>query len=563
MNIRKSLAILLILIPISIGPLQAQNSGFDGLKAEAVASVDSMQKLTQEIIDSLFSFSELGFQEFETQRYLTELLQDNGFDVELGISGIPSAWWASWGSGEPVIALGSDVDGIPRASQMPGVAYRQPMIEGAPGHGEGHNSGQAVNIVAALAVKEIMERENLPGTIVLWPGIAEELLGTKAWYARDGLFDGVDAVLFTHVGRNLGVSWGRARGTGLVSVEYLFDGEAAHGAGDPWEGRSALDAVELMNIAWNFRREHLHPLQRSHYVISNGGDQPNVVPSSASVWYFIREVTADGIRQNFATLQQIAEGAALMSDTSVTRRIVGAAYPRHFNRPIALAMDQNIQNVGLPQWSENDQQFAKALQTLMGSEDPQGLATELSGITPDLEEPVSGGSDDIGDVAWNVPTVTLRYPSNVSGLQGHHWSSAMAMATPIAHKGAVAGAKVIATTMLDLVQSDTLVNEAHSYFDDVQTADEEYQPFIGPEDPPAIEKNEDIMAEFRPLLQDLYYDPSRYDTSSRYYMSSHCYTPSRYFTSSHYYTPSRYYTPYRYYRNDRYELLQASFYSKP
>jgi len=512
MNIRKSLAILLILVTINIGPLQAQNSGFDGLKAEAVASVDSMQKLTQEIIDSLFSFSELGFQEFETQRYLTELLQDNGFDVELGIAGIPSAWWASWGSGEPVIALGSDVDGIPRASQMPGVAYRQPMIEGAPGHGEGHNSGQAVNIVAALAVKEIMERENLPGTIVLWPGIAEELLGTKAWYARDGLFEGVDAVLFTHVGRNLGVSWGRARGTGLVSVEYLFDGEAAHGAGDPWEGRSALDAVELMNIAWNFRREHLHPLQRSHYVISNGGDQPNVVPSSASVWYFIREVTADGILQNFATLQQIAEGAALMSDTSVTRRIVGAAYPRHFNRPIALAMDQNIQNVGLPQWSEDDQQFAKALQTLMGSEDPQGLATELSGITPDLEEPISGGSDDIGDVAWNVPTITLRYPSNVSGLQGHHWSSAMAMATPIAHKGAVAGAKVIATTMLDLVQSDTLVDEAHSYFDDVQTADEEYQPFIGPEDPPAIEKNEDIMAEFRPLLQDLYYDPSRYDT---------------------------------------------------
>ena len=148
----------------------------------------------------------------------------------------------------------------------------------------------------------------------------------------------------------------------------------------------------------------------------------------------------------------------------------------------------------------------------MGSEDPLGLATELSGITPDLEEPISGGSDDIGDVAWNVPTVTLRYPSNVSGLQGHHWSSAMAMATPIAHKGAVAGAKVIATTMLDLVQSDTLVDEAHSYFDDVQTADEEYQPFIGPEDPPAIEKNEDIMAEFRPLLQDLYYDPSRYDT---------------------------------------------------
>ena len=216
-----------------------------------------MRKTTQVIVDSLFSFSELGFQEFETQRYLAEILVENGFEVELGVAGIPSSWWATWGSGEPVIALGSDVDGIPRASQMPGVAYRQPMIEGAPGHGEGHNSGQAVNIVAALAVKEIMEREGLPGTIVLWPGIAEELLGTKAWYARDGLFQGVDAVLFTHVSNNLSVSWGSARGTGLVSVEYMFDGVAAHGAGDPWQGRSALDAVELMNVAWNFRREHL------------------------------------------------------------------------------------------------------------------------------------------------------------------------------------------------------------------------------------------------------------------------------------------------------------------
>ncbi len=511
MKIHRSL-LFSVALSLVASPMLAQEAGFSGLKADAVAAVDDRAKLTQEIVDTLFSFSELGFQEFETQRYLTELLVANGFEVELGVADIPSAWWASWGSGEPVIALGSDVDGIPRASQMPGVAYRQPMIEGAPGHGEGHNSGQAVNIVAALAVKELMERENLPGTIVLWPGIAEELLGTKAWYARDGLFEGVDAVLFTHVSNNLSVSWGPARGTGLVSVEYMFDGVAAHGAGDPWQGRSALDAVELMNIAWNFRREHLHPLQRSHYVISSGGDQPNVVPSYASVWYFIREITADNIRENFATLHQIAEGAAMMTDTGMSRRIVGAAYPRHFNRPIAVAMDANIQNVGLPTWSEDDQRFAKALQSLMGADEPQGLATELSGIGEPLENPVSGGSDDIGDVSWNVPTVTLRFPSNVRGLQGHHWSSAMAMATPIAHKGAVSGAKVIATTMLDLIQSPTLVDEAQSYFEDVQTAEEDYAPFIGPDDPPAIEKNADIMAQYKPLLEELYYDPNRYDS---------------------------------------------------
>jgi aminobenzoyl-glutamate utilization protein B len=502
-----------LLIALFSTSLVGQNtSQFSGLKADAAESVDSMSKMTQEIVDTLFSYSELGFQEFETQRYLTEILAENGFDIELGVSNIPSSWWASWGSGEPVIALGSDVDGIPRASQMPGVAYRQPMIEGAPGHGEGHNSGQAVNIVAALAVKEIMEREGLPGTIILWPGIAEELLATKAWYTRDGLFNGVDAVLFTHVSNNLSVSWGDARGTGLVSVEYLFDGVAAHGAGDPWKGRSALDAVEIMNVGWNFRREHLHPLQRSHYVISNGGDQPNVVPSYASVWYFIREITAENIRNNFATLQRVAEGAAIMTDTSVSRRIVGAAWPRHFNQPIAIAMDENIKAVGLPTWSEDDQRFAKALQTLMGSDDPQGLATNLSGIGEPTENPISGGSDDIGDISWSVPTVTLRYPANVRGLQGHHWSSAMAMATPIAHKGATTGAKVVAATMLDLVTNQSLIEDAHTYFAEVQTADVQYEPFIGPDDAPAIEKNAEIMAQFKPLLEELYYDPSRHET---------------------------------------------------
>jgi len=483
-----------------------------GLKAEAADKVDEMQKFTQEIVDSLFSFSELAFQEFETQRYLTEILQHNGFSVEQGVSGIPSAWWASWGSGGPVIALGSDVDGIPKASQTPGVAYRMPLIDGAPGHGEGHNSGQAVNITAALAVKEIMERENIAGTIVLWPGIAEELVATKAWFARDGRYADVDAVLFTHVDNNMAVAWGRPRGTGLVSVEYTFEGVAAHGAGDPWKGRSALDAVELMNVAWNFRREHLHPLQRSHYVIVDGGDQPNVVPSQATVWYFVREITAEGIRENFATLQRIAEGAAMMTDTGMSRRIVGAAYPRHFNKPIALAMDENIKAVGLPDWTEDDQAFARALQEYMQADEVNGLATVLEGISEPTEDPVSGGSDDIGDVSWNVPTVTLRFPSNVDGLQGHHWSSAMAMATPIAHKGATAGAKVVAATMLDLLQSKELRDDAWQYFREVQIVDEQYTPFISEDDAPAIEKNLETMARYKDRLKELYYDPQKYDT---------------------------------------------------
>jgi aminobenzoyl-glutamate utilization protein B len=482
------------------------------LQAEAVERINQNEKLTQEIIDSLFSFSELGFQEFETQRYLGELLERNGFDVKRGIAGIPSAWWASWGSGKPVIALGSDVDGIPKSSQMPGVVYRQPLIEGAPGHGEGHNSGQAVNIVAALAVKEILEREQLSGTVIIWPGIAEELLATKAWFARDGLYDNVDAVIFTHVSDSMAVGYGQAPGTGLVSVEYSFEGVAAHGAGGPWQGRSALDAVELMNIAWNFRREHLRPVQRSHYVITDGGDQPNVVPSAASVWYFIRELTAEKIRENFDTLHRTAEGAALMTDTSLSRRIIGAAYPRHFNKPIALAMHKNMRAIGMPEWSDDDQEFARAFQEFMEAEEITGLKTEIEDIEIPLDEPRSGGSDDIGDVSWNVPTVTLRYPSNIAGRQGHHWSSAIAMATPVAHKGAAAGAKVVAATLLDLVQNESLLEASWEYFREEQTANESYVPFISDEDLPAIEKNADVMAEFKERLRGLYYDPSEFDS---------------------------------------------------
>jgi aminobenzoyl-glutamate utilization protein B len=517
---RFSALLAFTLLPVAI-PAIAQDEAIEvegtppqlsGLQAEVAQSVGDKQKLTQEIVDSLFSFSELGFQEFETQRYLTEILEDNGFSIERGVSGIPSSWWATWGSGKPVIALGSDVDGIPKSSQMPGVTYRQPMIEGAPGHGEGHNSGQAVNITAALAVKEIMQRENLSGTIVLWPGIAEELVATKAWFARDGRYDDVDAVLFTHVDDEMNVSWGQATGTGLISVEYTFDGVAAHGAGDPWKGKSALDAVELMNIGWNFRREHLHPLQRSHYVIVDGGDQPNVVPSKATVWYFIREMTADNIRENFAKLQRIAEGAAMMTDTTVSRRIVGAAYPRHFNKPIALRMYDNMRAVGMPEWSEDDQAFAHAFQEFMEAEEVTGLRTELEPINEPLEIPESGGSDDIGDVSWNVPTVTMRFPSNIEGRTGHHWSSAMAMATPVAHKGATAGAKVLAATMLDLIQDESLVDDAWKYFREEQAPNETYVPFISDDDEPAIEKNIGIMSTYKERLEAFYYDPSKYDT---------------------------------------------------
>ena len=486
------------------------------LKNEVSRDIDGRRVLIQQMVDSLFSFSELGFQEFETQRYITGILEREGFEIELGVAGIPSGWVARWGSGSPVIALGSDVDGIPQASQMPGVAYRQPLIEGGPGHGEGHNSGQAVNVAAVLAVKDIMEREGIAGTLLIWPGIAEEQLGGKAHYVRAGVFDDVDVVLYSHVSSGLSTGWGDSRGNGLVSVEYLFEGESAHGAVDPWSGRSALDAVELMNIAWNYRREHLRIQQRSHYVITDGGDQPNVVPPTASVWYFFRETDYDNIVRMWRIGDAIAAGAAMMTDTAMQSRVLGAAWPQHMNRVVAETMFANIQRVGMPDWSDDDQRFARAVQRMLGVAE-RGLSTSVAETlggaerVPDSQRR-GGGSDDIGDISWVTPTASLRFPSNIGGGRGHNWNKAIAMATPIAHKGSTAGAKVQALTLLDLLLQPGLVDRARDYFENVQTRDREYTTLLRPEDEPAIWLNRDIMERFKPELEKLYYDPSRYDT---------------------------------------------------
>jgi aminobenzoyl-glutamate utilization protein B len=487
----------------------------DAMKKEAVAGVEGMRDFTQQMVDQVFSYGELGFQEFETQKYLTGILEKEGFTVERGVAGIPTAWTARWGTGKPVVALGSDVDCIPQASQKPGVAYRDPIIEGAPGHGEGHNSGVPLNITAALAVKRIMERDKLPGTIMLWPGIAEEQLGTKAYYVRDGMFKDVDIVLYTHVGSNLSTGWGDSGGNGLVSVEYTFEGETAHSAGAPWRGRSAMDAVELMNVAWNFRREHLRIQQRSHYVVTNGGDQPNVVPRNASVWYFLRETSYPEIKRMWETADKIAEGAAMMTDTEVASRVLGSAWPRHMNRTLAETMHANIASVGLPQWSEADLTLAKALQRELKVEET-GLATEIrplrGQVKIDDDEKRGGGSDDIGDISWTVPTVSLSYPANIQAGPGHNWANAIAMATPIAHKGVTAGAKVQALTVLDIMMRPEVATQAWEYFKNVQSKDVKYTPLIRAQDTPAIHLNKAIMDKYRPEMRKYYFDPTKHKT---------------------------------------------------
>ncbi len=325
----------------------AQQPDLNQLKREAVSEVDSMQAPTQQMVDEIFSYAELGFQEHNTSRYVTGILEKNGFVVQRGVAGIPTA---------------------------PGVAYHDPLVPGAPGHGEGHNSGQAVNVTAALS--------------------------------------------------SFVTSYGEGN-TGLVSVQYFFHGKAAHAAVAPWEGRSALEAVELMDVGWNFRREHLRLEQRSHYVISNGGDQPNVVPPEASVWYYFRELDYPHIKDLYELGNKMAQAASMMTDTSVTQRLVGSAWPRHFNKVIAEVEHRNIEAVGMPEWAEADQILARAVQKEVGAKET-GLKTKVEELRLPREN-MGGQSDDIGDISWNVPTVYLLYPANIPNLPGHSWPSAVAM----------------------------------------------------------------------------------------------------------------------------------------
>ena len=293
------------------------------------------------MIDKVFSFAELGHQEVETSKYLTGVLESAGFEVEYGISGVPTGWIARWKFGEgPVIALGSDVDGIPKASQYPGVAYHKPMVEGAPGHGEGHNSGLPVIITSALVIQELMEKNNIGGTLVVWPGIAEEQLAAKAWFVKDGYFDDVDIVLHWHPAS--GNSADAQSSNSNKSGKFTFSGISAHAASAPEKGRSALDGVEAMNMMVNMMREHVPQESRIHYVITKGGLAPNVVPDIAEVYYYVRHPRMNVVDELFQRVVKAAEGAALGTETSMSYEVMHGNYAVLPNETLQKMIHKNL-----------------------------------------------------------------------------------------------------------------------------------------------------------------------------------------------------------------------------
>lgn len=460
--------------------------------------VDRNTKAIALLGDNIYYFAELGLQEFETAKLMTQILQEAGFNVERGISGMPTAFMATYGSGQPVIAIHTEYDTTPGNSQTPGVPEHKPLIEGAPGHAEGHNVNAAVMIGAAFAIKKAIDEYKLPGTLKIFGAPAEELLIPRPYFVRDGYFKDVDLAFHTHIGEELKTEYG-LRQYALISAEFTFKGQSAHSASAPWAGRDALDAAELMSMGFDKLREHLEPTQRSHRVISYGGDQPNVIPSLAKIWWFFRETTIERAQENFEKAKKIAQGAAMMTNTDYSVQVFSAIWPTRGNKTIAEITQKNVELVGMPKWTDDEQNLAKALQrNLKGKED--GLHKE---IEPLRESRQGASSNDAGEVSWIVPTGRVTFPGNIPNVPNHHWAAGVAPATSIGHKGAIAGAKVLAASVIDFLTDPKLVEEAKNTFKK-ETAGYQYKSFLPADQKPPIYLNKEIMDRYRPLLAKYY-----------------------------------------------------------
>lgn len=468
-------------------------------KVDAFEYLDRNAGAVALLNDNIFYFGELGMHEVRTAGLMIDLLEKAGFTVERGIAGFPTGFCATYGSGAPVIAIHTEYDANPDNSQRAGVAEHSPIVDGAPGHCEGHNCNGAVLISGALAIKAAMARHKLPGTLKVFGAPAEEQVISRPYFVRDGWFDDVDAAITPHIGSEFGVGYGLIQ-SALISAEFTFHGETAHAGVAPWKGRDALDAVVLMDMGLAQHREHMMPTMRCQRVITNGGNQPNVVPRTAATWWFFRDSTAAGAMSLFETAKTIAQGAALMTRTTFDVNVLSAVWPVRGNQTVAETVQRNYELVGAPSWSADEDALARNVQRAAKVPD-QGLSTSISRMSgPAVQKPAA---NDAGDISWKVPHAKMYFPSNIPNINFHHWAAGVSLATSIAHKGAVAGAKVLAGSVIDLLASPDLLAEAKATFaKELDGLD--YATMLPPDQKPPLDLNRKMMEQFRPLMEPHY-----------------------------------------------------------
>jgi len=458
------LSLLLLLAGALVGaPLHAQvaTSEIDGLPAGKRAALETVDALADEIramSDTLWELAETALLEHRSAEYLADLLESEGFTLERAVAGMPTAFVASFrhGSGGPVIGVLAEFDALPGVGNEP-VPHREARGDGVTsGQGCGHNLFGAGSVGAAIAIKRAMEREDIAGEIRLFGTPAEETVVGKVYMARDGLFDGLDVALAWHPDLQTRVTNQSTLAMNNFTVE--FRGQAAHSAGDPWNGRSALDAVELMNHGVNLMREHVQPSARIHYVIPSGGEAPNVVPEYAKVWYYVRDTLRTNVDTYYEWILDIAEGAALATRTEHEVTLVTGVHAMLINRPLQEAMQANLEAVGGPRYPDAFQTWGREMQAGLGI-DEEGLDTEVEPLA-DTPIATSGGSTDVAEVSWIAPTVHLEVTSAPAGVPWHSWATTAAHGTEWSVAAADVAARVLAMTAVDLLTDPELLAAA-------------------------------------------------------------------------------------------------------
>ena len=455
------------------------------LKRKVIDQVDSIEPVIEEMSIKLWDYAELALLETRSADLLVNVLDEAGFKIQTDVADMPTAFVATYGAGSPVIGILAEYDALPGVGNQV-VPERKPRTDGiTSGQGCGHNLFGAASVGAAIALKELMETEDLKGTIKLFGTPAEETVVGKVYMAKAGVFDGLDAVLEWHPGETNEVR--NQAGRAMNSFEVEFFGQAAHGSADPWNGRSALDAVEMMNYGVNMMREHVKPTARIHYVIPHAGDAPNVVPEYAKVWYYVRDINRTEVSKYYNRILKIAAGAALATETTHKVHLITGVYEYLLNRPLQEALQKNLELVGAPQFAEAEQEFARSLQRITGKEE-KGFNDKIKSL-PDEPGEVKGGSTDVADVSWIVPTAGFRVATAAEDVPWHSWATTACSGTRAGRKGAVVAAKVIATTGVDLLTQPTLVEEAKAFFLKA-TEGKPYQSPIPADQKPPIESED-------------------------------------------------------------------------
>ena len=487
-----ALAALLALTPVGA------NAATDEQKKDANAVIDKNAQTIWDIGDSIYYFGEMGMQEFESTKLLKDTMEAAGFKVELGRAGMPTNFWASYGSGHPYIVIESEIDALPGGNQTPLEFERKPMVPGAPGHMEGHNTHGAVATAAAFAVKQVIDKYHLPGTIAVNFGPAEEEIASRPFIVKAGYFKDVDAAIYLHINDNFTTGWG-LQTYAAIGVQFAFHGKSSHAAVDPWDGKNALDALELMDNAVAFLRQQMEPTYRIHRSIMNGGIQPNVIPDFTKVWYFVRDADMPKAKATYDKLLDIAKGADLMTGTTHDVIYQASAWPALSNKALSRVVQKNIEAVGLPKWSAEEEKFARDFQKAE-NKPVIGLATK---IPEGGQRPQSFASNDSGDISWVVPAVSYNFPASVPGIPYHNWVAAVTPTSTIAHKGEVVGAKALAGSVLDFMTSPEVLKAAHDEFEQVTKATP-YFSLVPDGAKPDVDLDKDIMAQYRPAMSKFY-----------------------------------------------------------